>query len=173
MWRRDNICACRNSNSGYHPLCKKERKYLQRETASAASLLSSNPMDIRVMCGGISSEGYRVCCFLFPSSNPLEIRVMYGGISTLKFIRKILSLFRLINRKRNGTDSDTAYSVSCFANAPQMAQDLNYAAHWVKTQIITKRIKKYEKNGTVKRKGVTSYAWRRLTRFETRNTESI
>jgi hypothetical protein len=89
---------------------------------------------------------------------------MYGGISTLKSIRKFLSLLRLINRKRNGTDSDIAYSVPYFANEPQMAQHLNYAAHCVKTQIITKCIKKYEKNpsndnnGTVNRKGVASYA---------------
>jgi hypothetical protein len=60
---------------------------------------------------------------------------MYGGISTLKFIRKFVSLFRLINRKRNGIDFDLAYSVSNFANAPQMARHLNYTAHELKHRL--------------------------------------
>jgi len=59
----------------------------------------------------ISSEGDRVCCSLVLSSNPQDILVMYGEITTLKFIRKFLSLFRLINRRGNGTDSDIVYSV--------------------------------------------------------------
>jgi len=92
-------------------------------------VLSSNPLANRVMFGGISLEADRVCCFLVQSFNTLDIRVMYGGISTLKLIGKFLSFFRLINRKRKGSDSDIAYSVQNFANAPQMAQHLNYAAH--------------------------------------------
>jgi hypothetical protein len=47
----------------------------------------------------------------------------------IKIHQEIFMFVRVTNRKRNGTDSNIIYSVSYYANAPQMAQHLNYAAH--------------------------------------------
>jgi hypothetical protein len=109
--------ALRRRNNLHYPLNMRERRHNSRsrrcgeEINLLLSLFDPSILSFMQEKTKMSSEGDRVCCFLVLSSNPQDILVMYGEITTLKFIRKFLSLFRLINRKRNDTDSDIVYSV--------------------------------------------------------------